>query len=59
MRVQKAVDTILQQNYGNVPYLISGPPGTGKTKTIVEAGKEKFLSQPLESIFIGRITVAN
>lgn len=42
MRIQKAVDTILQQNYGNVPYLISGPPGTGKTKTIVEAGKENF-----------------
>lgn len=59
MRVQKAVDTILQQNYGNVPYLISGPPGTGKTKTIVEAGKEKFLSQSLESIFIGRMTVAD
>lgn len=36
--VQKAVDTILRQNYGNVPYLISGPPGTGKTKTIVEVG---------------------
>ncbi|KAF8538528.1 P-loop containing nucleoside triphosphate hydrolase protein [Trichophaea hybrida] len=34
---QKAVDSILKQNYGNVPYLISGPPGTGKTKTIVEA----------------------
>lgn len=34
---QKAVDAIVQQNYGNIPYLISGPPGTGKTKTIVEA----------------------
>ncbi|KAF8471155.1 hypothetical protein BDZ91DRAFT_514668 [Kalaharituber pfeilii] len=34
---QKAVDAILEQNYGTVPYLISGPPGTGKTKTIVEA----------------------
>ena len=34
---QKAIDTIVSRQYGDVPYLISGPPGTGKTKTIVEA----------------------
>ncbi|EKG20589.1 DNA helicase UvrD/REP type [Macrophomina phaseolina MS6] len=33
---QKAVDSVCRQNYGEVPFLISGPPGTGKTKTIVE-----------------------
>ncbi|KAI9813245.1 MAG: hypothetical protein M1827_004187 [Pycnora praestabilis] len=33
---KKAVDAIQQQNYGSIPFLISGPPGTGKTKTIVE-----------------------
>ena len=33
---QKAVDSIVQAKYGLVPYLINGPPGTGKTKTIVE-----------------------
>lgn len=31
-----AVENICQQNYGAMPYLISGPPGTGKTKTIIE-----------------------
>lgn len=31
-----AVENICQQNYGVMPYLISGPPGTGKTKTIIE-----------------------
>ncbi|KAK3334183.1 P-loop containing nucleoside triphosphate hydrolase protein [Cercophora scortea] len=31
-----AVENICRQNYGAVPYLISGPPGTGKTKTIIE-----------------------
>ncbi|KAA8913536.1 P-loop containing nucleoside triphosphate hydrolase protein [Sphaerosporella brunnea] len=34
---QKAVESVLKQCYGSVPYLISGPPGTGKTKTLVEA----------------------
>ena len=34
---KKAVDAIVMNQYGTVPYLISGPPGTGKTKTLVEA----------------------
>ena len=33
---QKAVANICAAKYGDMPYLISGPPGTGKTKTIVE-----------------------
>ena len=32
----RAVNTVLNETYGPVPYVISGPPGTGKTKTIVE-----------------------
>ncbi|KAK3707862.1 hypothetical protein LTR37_011864 [Vermiconidia calcicola] len=32
----KAVNTVLNETYGTVPFIISGPPGTGKTKTIVE-----------------------
>lgn len=32
----KAISTILKDKYGPVPFIISGPPGTGKTKTIVE-----------------------
>ena len=31
-----AVENICGQNYGVLPYLISGPPGTGKTKTMIE-----------------------
>ena len=33
---QKAVAAVIADRYGTVPYLVSGPPGTGKTKTIVE-----------------------
>lgn len=32
----RAVNTVLNENYGLVPFIVSGPPGTGKTKTIVE-----------------------
>jgi helicase MOV-10 len=34
---KKAILAIKKQNYGALPFLISGPPGTGKTKTIVES----------------------
>lgn len=33
---KKAVQAICKQNYGTLPYLVSGPPGTGKTKTVIE-----------------------
>ncbi|KAL8921067.1 MAG: hypothetical protein Q9172_004221 [Xanthocarpia lactea] len=33
---KKAVDSVLSRSYGNVPFLVNGPPGTGKTKTMVE-----------------------
>ncbi|WEW60196.1 DEAD/DEAH box helicase [Emydomyces testavorans] len=33
---QKAIDSVISRNYGNVPFLISGVPGSGKTKTVVE-----------------------
>lgn len=33
---KKAVESALLRTHGTLPYLISGPPGTGKTKTIIE-----------------------
>lgn len=33
---KKAVESVCLQDYGTVPFLISGPPGTGKTKSLVE-----------------------
>jgi helicase MOV-10 len=32
----QAVNSVCTNDYGTLPYLISGPPGTGKTKTLVE-----------------------
>ena len=33
---QKAIESICSRNYGTLPFLVSGPPGTGKTKTLIE-----------------------
>lgn len=38
--MQKAINAIQFQNYGKTPFLIHGPPGTGKTKTICETVKQ-------------------
>ena len=42
---QKAVNTVLNETYGPIPFIISGPPGTGKTKTIVELALQLVAKQ--------------
>ncbi|TVY83658.1 putative helicase MOV-10 [Lachnellula suecica] len=32
----KVIESVCEQDYGSLPFLVSGPPGTGKTKTLVE-----------------------
>ncbi|OQN97127.1 hypothetical protein B0A48_17223 [Cryoendolithus antarcticus] len=40
----KAADTVVHSDWGTVPYLISGPPGTGKTKTLIELALQLLLT---------------
>ncbi|KAK2759894.1 hypothetical protein FQN54_002628 [Arachnomyces sp. PD_36] len=40
----KAVDSVVSRNYGDIPFLISGIPGSGKTKTIVECALQLLQS---------------
>jgi DNA polymerase III delta prime subunit len=51
-RVQKqAVADIVSPGH-KIPYLISGPPGTGKTKTIVEAALQVIRNDPNAKILL-------
>jgi len=43
---------VLHRDYGHVPYLISGPPGTGKTKTLVELALQLTRSQEASHLLI-------
>ncbi|KAK3210329.1 hypothetical protein GRF29_44g2348413 [Pseudopithomyces chartarum] len=47
-----AVNSVCTDAYGCVPYLISGPPGTGKTKTIVEIAMQLLNSHITDHILI-------
>ena len=49
---QKAVNTVLNEAYGPVPFLISGPPGTGKTKTLVELALQKIHENQNEHLLL-------
>ncbi|TDL24456.1 P-loop containing nucleoside triphosphate hydrolase protein [Rickenella mellea] len=42
----QAVAAILHRPRGSVPFVVFGPPGTGKTVTVVEAIKQVLLADP-------------
>ncbi|KAK4540383.1 hypothetical protein LTR36_009240 [Oleoguttula mirabilis] len=48
----RAVDTVLTNDFGRVPYLISGPPGTGKTKTLVELALQLVSKQKASHLLV-------
>lgn len=48
----KAVNAVFENNYGNIPFLISGPPGTGKTITTVEAALQLVLNKKSQHILV-------
>lgn len=47
-----AVKAICSKDYGTLPYLISGPPGTGKTKTLVETVMQLLNTTSIAHILI-------
>lgn len=47
-----AVNSVCLGDYGVLPYLISGPPGTGKTKTVVEIAMQLLTSHKADHILI-------
>lgn len=47
---KRSVQAVVDNDYGVLPYLISGPPGTGKTKTLVEAAIQLISAQQTDIV---------
>jgi len=48
----RAVDAIVKHNYGVMPFLVDGPPGTGKTMTMVETILQLTMADKTANILV-------
>eukprot|EP00742_Colponemidia_sp_Colp-10_P013075 GILJ01014747.1.p1 GENE.GILJ01014747.1~~GILJ01014747.1.p1 ORF type:complete len:1045 (-),score=134.25 GILJ01014747.1:225-3359(-) len=49
---REVIQNVLHRTHGSIPYIVFGPPGTGKTVTLVETVKQVYHQRPQAKILL-------